>query len=77
MLLPENASMLAIFGNKLCVILDGDVRNAHETMHKLNHVKESHHSHEIVFQSIVMIHIIRDGLQEAYSGSSTHDNRCA
>jgi hypothetical protein len=37
MLLPENTSMLAIFGSELCVAPEGDVQNPHEPMNELKH----------------------------------------
>jgi hypothetical protein len=37
MLLPENMSMLYVFGHELCVNPTCDVQNAHEAMNELNH----------------------------------------
>jgi hypothetical protein len=37
MLLPENMSMLDMFGNEVCANPECDVQNAHETMNELSH----------------------------------------
>jgi hypothetical protein len=54
MLLPEHMSMLAFFGNELCLTPAYEVQNAHETMNELNHSNDSHHRREIVIQSILI-----------------------
>jgi hypothetical protein len=51
MLLPGHMSMLAFFGNELCLTPEYEVQNAHETMNELNHSNDSHHRREIVIQS--------------------------
>jgi hypothetical protein len=43
MLLPENISVLAMFGNELCVTPEYDVQNPHENMNELHHSNDSHH----------------------------------
>jgi hypothetical protein len=53
LLLPENTSMLAIFGSELCVAPEGDVQNPREPMNELSHSNDSHHRYEIVFQPII------------------------
>jgi hypothetical protein len=49
MRLPEHMSMLAIFGNELCVTPECRVQNAHETMNELNQSHDSHHSRTIPY----------------------------
>jgi hypothetical protein len=61
MLLPEHMSMLAFFGDELCLTPEYEVQNAHETMNEVNHSNDSHHRREIVIQSIfnVSYHSLR------------------
>jgi hypothetical protein len=61
MLLLENVSMLANFGNELHVTPECDVQNGHETVNGLSYSTDSHHRHEIIIHSILKIRIIRCG----------------